>query len=68
MIQDAELKDVFLDRIGIALNTDTEALDLNDRVDAVNKVLPFAERGMSGKRNDYCCTNTNINFEPFKHA
>lgn len=40
---------MFLDRIGIALNTDTEAIELDDRVVAVNKVLPFAEKGMTGK-------------------
>jgi magnesium chelatase subunit D len=45
--EDAELKDVFLDRIGIALNTDTEALELDDRVAAVNKVLLFSETKMT---------------------
>eukprot|EP00595_Chromulina_sp_UTEXLB2642_P000509 CAMPEP_0196761972 /NCGR_PEP_ID=MMETSP1095-20130614/1296_1 /TAXON_ID=96789 ORGANISM="Chromulina nebulosa, Strain UTEXLB2642" /NCGR_SAMPLE_ID=MMETSP1095 /ASSEMBLY_ACC=CAM_ASM_000446 /LENGTH=834 /DNA_ID=CAMNT_0042112145 /DNA_START=82 /DNA_END=2586 /DNA_ORIENTATION=+ len=44
--EDSELKDVFLDRIGIALNSDTEPLDLPDRVKAVNQVLPFAEGTM----------------------
>ena len=33
--KDAELKDVFLDRIGIALNADTEPLSEEDRVIAV---------------------------------
>lgn len=28
------------------MNSDTEALELNDRVLAVNKVLPFAEKSM----------------------
>lgn len=40
---DNELKDVFLDRIGIALNADTEPLSLEERVEAVKKVVEFSE-------------------------
>lgn len=36
--EDSELKDVFLDRIGIALSADAEPLNLDDRVQAVNQV------------------------------
>jgi len=41
--EDSELKDVFLDRIGIALNADTEPLTMEERVEAVEKVLAFSE-------------------------
>jgi magnesium chelatase subunit D len=41
--EDSELKDVFLDRIGIALNSDTEQLTMEERVQAVAQVLRFAE-------------------------
>ena len=41
--EDSELKDVFLDRIGIALNADTEPLSMEERVEAVGKVLAFSE-------------------------
>ena len=41
--EDSELKDVFLDRIGIALNADTEPLTMEERVSAVSKVLAFSE-------------------------
>ncbi len=44
--EDSELKDVFLDRIGIALNADTEPLSLEERVEATNKVLEFSEGRM----------------------
>jgi len=44
--EDSELKDVFLDRIGISLNADTERLDLADRVYATNQVLNFQEKKM----------------------
>ena len=44
--EDAELKDVFLDRIGIALNADAEPLSMDDRVKAVGQVLRFAEGSM----------------------
>jgi len=44
--EDSELKDVFLDRIGIALNADTEPLTMEERVEAVAKVLEFAEGRM----------------------
>lgn len=40
--EDSELKDVFLDRIGIALNADTEPLTMAERVEATNKVLDFS--------------------------
>ena len=36
--EDSELKDVFLDRIGIALNADAEPLSMDDRVKAVGQV------------------------------
>jgi magnesium chelatase subunit D len=36
--EDSELKDVFLDRIGIALNADSEPLSMEDRVQAVTQV------------------------------
>ena len=36
--QDSELKDVFLDRIGMVLNADTEPLSMDERVEAVQKV------------------------------
>ena len=39
--EDSELKDVFMDRIGIALNADTEPLTMDERVDAVEKVNAF---------------------------
>jgi len=39
--EDSELKDVFLDRIGIALNADSEPLTMDERVEAVKKVLDF---------------------------
>ena len=42
--EDSELKDVFLDRIGIALNADTEPLTMEERVEAVEKVLAFQEK------------------------
>ncbi|KAJ1422540.1 hypothetical protein B484DRAFT_305955, partial [Ochromonadaceae sp. CCMP2298] len=41
--EDSELKDVFLDRIGIALNADTEPLTMEERVEAVQKVLKFTQ-------------------------
>lgn len=44
--EDAELKDVFLDRIGIALNADAEPLSMDDRVKAVGQVLRFGEGSM----------------------
>jgi magnesium chelatase subunit D len=44
--EDSELKDVFLDRIGIALNADTEPLTLEERVEAVEKVVEFSEKSM----------------------
>ena len=44
--EDSELKDVFLDRIGIALNADAEPLSMDDRVKAVGQVLRFAEGSM----------------------
>ena len=44
--EDSELKDVFLDRIGIALNADSEPLNLAERVEATNKVLDFSEGKM----------------------
>lgn len=40
---DSELKDVFLDRIGIALNADAELLTMDERVEAVTQVLKFQE-------------------------
>eukprot|EP01037_Dinobryon_pediforme_P019063 gene19063-19415_t len=40
---DSELKDVFLDRIGIALNADSEPLTMDERVAAVKQVLDFSE-------------------------
>lgn len=36
--EDSELKDVFLDRIGIALNADTEPLTMEERIKAVEQV------------------------------
>jgi len=36
--EDSEVKDVFLDRIGMALSADAEPLTLDERVEAVNKV------------------------------
>ena len=36
--EDSELKDVFLDRIGMALNADSEPLTMEDRVQAVSQV------------------------------
>lgn len=47
--EDSELKDVFLDRIGIALNADTEPLTLEDRVEAVEKVVKFSSGGMTAE-------------------
>eukprot|EP01038_Epipyxis_sp_PR26KG_P011187 gene11187-15007_t len=47
--EDSELKDVFLDRIGMALNADSEPLTMDERIDAVNKVLEFSE-GKIGKQ------------------
>jgi magnesium chelatase subunit D len=47
--EDSELKDVFLDRIGIALNADTEPLTLEDRVEAVEKVVKFSGGGMTAE-------------------
>eukprot|EP00981_Chlorochromonas_danica_P004626 scaffold919_cov153-Ochromonas_danica.AAC.9 len=47
--EDSELKDIFLDRIGIALNADSEPLSLEERVQAVNRVLAFAEGRMDPK-------------------
>ena len=44
--EDSELKDVFLDRIGIALNADSEPLSMEDRVRAVDQVLTFQENRM----------------------
>lgn len=41
--EDSELKDVFLDRIGIALNADTEPLTMDERVTAVSQVLEFSQ-------------------------
>ena len=41
--EDSELKDVFLDRIGIALNSDLEELTMDERVEAVSKVLKFSD-------------------------
>jgi magnesium chelatase subunit D len=45
--EDSELKDVFLDRIGIALNADSEPLSMEDRVLAVSQVLNFQEGRMA---------------------
>jgi magnesium chelatase subunit D len=36
--EDTEIKDVFLDRIGMALNADAEPLTMDERVKAVNQV------------------------------
>ena len=47
--EDSELKDVFLDRIGIALNADSEPLSMEDRVLAVTQVLNFQEGRMDPK-------------------
>ena len=47
--EDSELKDVFLDRIGIALNADSEPLSMEDRVMAVTQVLNFQEGKMDPK-------------------
>lgn len=44
--EDSELKDVFLDRIGIALSADSEPLNMDERVEATNTVLKFAEGTM----------------------
>ena len=44
---DSELKDVFLDRIGIALNADAEPLTLDERVFAVNQVRSYAHAHIS---------------------
>lgn len=44
--EDSELKDVFLDRIGISLNADTEPLTMDERVQAVSQVVKFAESSM----------------------
>lgn len=41
--EDSELKDVFLDRIGIALNADAEPLTMEERVAAVKQVMNFSE-------------------------
>jgi Mg-chelatase subunit ChlI len=41
------MKDVFLDRIGIALNADTEPLSMEERVQAVAQVLEFSEGSMN---------------------
>ena len=45
--EDSELKDTFLDRMGIALNADTEPLTIDEKVEAVNKVLEFSEGRMN---------------------
>ena len=45
--EDSELKDVFLDRIGIALNADTNPLSMEERVEAVDKVMDFQLGKMS---------------------
>jgi magnesium chelatase subunit D len=47
--EDSELKDVFLDRIGIALNADAEPLNMDERVQAVQQVLEFQEGSMDPK-------------------
>ncbi len=47
--EDSELKDVFLDRIGIALNADTEPLTLEERVEAVERVVKFGSGGISAE-------------------
>ena len=47
--EDSELKDVFLDRIGIALNADSEPLNMEERVQAVSQVLQFQEGSMDPK-------------------
>jgi Mg-chelatase subunit ChlI len=47
--EDSELKDVFLDRIGIALNADTEPLSIEERVEAVRKVLTYSEGRMTSE-------------------
>jgi Mg-chelatase subunit ChlI len=47
--EDSELKDVFLDRIGIALNADTEPLSIEERVEAVRKVLVYSEGLMTSE-------------------
>ena len=47
--EDSELKDVFLDRIGMALNADSEPLTMEDRVQAVSQVLAFQEGKMDPK-------------------
>jgi magnesium chelatase subunit D len=39
--EDSELKDVFLDRIGVALNADTNPLTMDERITAVDKVIKF---------------------------
>lgn len=44
--EDSELKDVFLDRIGMALSADAEPLTMEERIQAVNQVLAFSERKM----------------------
>lgn len=44
--EDSELKDVFLDRIGITLNADLEVLSMEDRVKAVEQVMRFSEGRM----------------------
>ena len=45
--EDSDVSDVFLDRVGIALNADTEPLTLDEKVEAVNKVLEFSEGRIS---------------------
>lgn len=45
--EDSDVSDVFLDRVGIALNADTEPLTIDEKVEAVNKVLEFSERKLS---------------------
>lgn len=45
--EDSDVSDVFLDRVGIALNADTEPLTMEERVMAVQKVLQFNEKRMS---------------------
>jgi magnesium chelatase subunit D len=47
--EESELKDVFLDRIGIALNADTNPLTMDERVEAVGKVMRFQQGVMAPK-------------------
>ena len=47
--EDSELKDVFMDRVGIALNADTEPLTMDERVEAVEKVNRFQSGTMGSE-------------------